>query len=127
MVACTIPNVSYNRRVVQSITPQQAQALISQGQLDIVDVREPKEWLNGYVPGSRLVPLGELKQRPKALLERDGVIFICAAGMRSQVAAKLALANGLTNVYNLTGGTQSWVKAGLPLVRDASVPREASA
>jgi rhodanese-related sulfurtransferase len=113
--------------VVQSITPQQAQALISQGQLDIVDVREPKEWLNGYVPGSRLVPLGELKQRPKALLERDGVIFVCAAGMRSQVAAKLALANGLTNVYNLTGGTQSWVKAGLPLVRDSSAPREASA
>jgi rhodanese-related sulfurtransferase len=119
--------VSYNRCVVRSITPQQAQSLISQGRLEIVDVREPKEWLNGYVPGSRLVPLGELKQRPKALLQRDGVIFVCAAGMRSQVAAKLALANGLTDVYNLTGGTQSWVKAGLPLAHDSSAPREASA
>jgi len=111
-------NVSYNRRVVQSITPQQAQALISQGQLDIVDVREPREWSNGYVPGSRLVPLGELRQSPKAALQRDGVIFVCAAGVRSQAAAKLALENGLTNVYNLTGGTQSWVRAGLPLARD---------
>jgi rhodanese-related sulfurtransferase len=116
--ACRIAFVYYSRRVVQSITPQQAQALIAGGQLDVVDVREPREWSNGHLPGSRLVPLGQLKAKPKDLLRRDGVIFVCAAGVRSQAAAKLATENGFTHVYNLTGGTQSWVRAGLPLARD---------
>jgi rhodanese-related sulfurtransferase len=43
------------------------------------------------------------------------VIFVCAAGMRSQTAARLAEANGLSNVYNLTGGTRGWQNAGFPL------------
>jgi adenylyltransferase/sulfurtransferase len=116
--ACRIAVVYYSRRVVQSITPQQAQVLIAGGQLDVVDVREPREWSNGHLPGSRLVPLAQLKASPKDLLQRDGVIFVCAAGVRSQAAAKLATENGFTHVYNLTGGTQSWVRAGLPLARD---------
>jgi rhodanese-related sulfurtransferase len=104
--------------VVQSITPQQAQVLIAGGQLDVVDVREPREWSNGHLPGSRLIPLAQLKAKPRDLLQQDGVIFVCAAGVRSQAAAKLATENGFTQVYNLTGGTQSWVRAGLPLARD---------
>ena len=109
--------VHYTRRVVQSITPQQARDLIAAGGLDVVDVREPNEWSNGHLEGSRLVPLRELKANPKSLLQQDGVIFVCAAGVRSQTAAKLAVANGLRQVYNLSGGTQSWVRAGLPLAQ----------
>jgi rhodanese-related sulfurtransferase len=92
--------------------------LIAGGELDVVDVREPHEWSNGHLEGSRLVPLKQLKASPKSLLQRDGVIFVCAAGVRSQAAAKLAVENGLTHVYNLSGGTQSWVRAGLPLAHD---------
>ena len=104
--------------MVNSISPQEAQQLIAQGQLDIVDVREPSEWSHGHVPGARLVPLARLKSDPRAALPRDGVIFVCAAGVRSQTAALLAESLGLSNLYNLSGGTRSWVNAGLPLVRD---------
>jgi rhodanese-related sulfurtransferase len=104
--------------MVQSISPKQARELIDQGKLDVVDVREPNEWSNGHLPGSRLVPLARLRGSPKSALPRDGVIFVCAAGVRSQTAAKLALENGLSNVYNLTGGTRGWAREGLPLVRD---------
>src|SRR5262249_22078859 len=116
--ACAIARVYYIRRVVQSITPQQARDLIATGGLDVVDVREPNEWSSGHLEGSRLVPLRQLKASPKEALQRDGVIFVCAAGVRSQTAAKLAVANGLRQVYNLSGGTQSWVRAGLPLAHD---------
>jgi len=46
------------------------------------------------------------------------VLFVCAVGVRSQTAAKLAEATGRTNLYNLSGGTRGWVSAGLPLVQD---------
>jgi rhodanese-related sulfurtransferase len=104
--------------MIQSLTPQQAKDLISSGDLDVVDVREPPEWSTGHLPGSRLVPLANLRANPKSALPRDGIIFVCAAGIRSQTAAKVAEANGLTKVYNLAGGTRGWLNAGLQLVRD---------
>lgn len=104
--------------MINSIEPRQAQELIARGGFDVVDVREPREWSGGHLPGARLVPLDRLRASPKDALPRDGVIFVCAAGVRSQTAAKLAEANGLTNLYNLSGGTRGWVNAGLPLVRD---------
>jgi rhodanese-related sulfurtransferase len=104
--------------VVRQITPLQAQELIANAHLDIVDVREPSEWSTGRLPGARLVPLGELRAHPKESLPRDGIIFVCAAGVRSETAARVALQNGCTQVYNLGGGTRSWTKAGFPLVQD---------
>src|SRR6187402_966537 len=59
-----------------------------------------------------------LRQSPKQALPRDGIIFVCAAGVRSESAARLALQNGLTTVYNLSGGTKNWVRSGLSLVQD---------
>ena len=104
--------------MIQSITAKQAATLIAAGGLDIVDVREPSEWSHGHLPGARLVPLDELRADTKALLPHDGIIFVCAAGIRSQTAAKLAAATGLQTLYNLSGGTRGWSSAGLPLVRD---------
>jgi len=49
-------------------------------------------------------------------LTRDNVIFVCAAGVRSQAAAKVAEESGLSNVYNLSGGTRNWVNSGYQLV-----------
>jgi rhodanese-related sulfurtransferase len=107
--------------MIQSVSPLQAQDLLSRGEVEIIDVREAKEWTDGHLPGARLVPLEQLRASPKALLSRDGVLFVCAAGMRSQTAARIAAGLGFTKVYNLSGGTRAWVKAGLGLVQDLSV------
>jgi rhodanese-related sulfurtransferase len=106
--------------MVHSITPRQAHELMVQGDIDVVDVRELHEWHCGHIAGARHVPLGQLRANPKAALVRDGIIFVCAAGIRSETAARLAHTHGLTRVYNLIGGTRGWDKAGLPLVREAS-------
>ena len=105
---------------MKALSPEQAQQLIQSGECDVVDVREAREWSRGHVPGARLVPFDCIRQAPKSALPRDNVIFVCAAGVRSQAAAKVAEASGYSNVYNLTGGTRSWVNAGLPLVHEES-------
>jgi rhodanese-related sulfurtransferase len=104
--------------VIYSITPQQASELISRGEVDVVDVRDPSEWSGGHLPKARLVPLEQLRANPKALLPRDGVLFVCAAGTRSQTAARLAASQGLAKIYSISSGTRGWVKAGLALVND---------
>lgn len=105
----------------QSINAQQAHELISRGEVDVVDVRDPGDWSGGHVPGARLVPLEQLRASPDAALKRDGVIFVCAAGVRSQTAARIAASHGLTKIYSLVGGTRGWVKAGLPLVEELGI------
>lgn len=107
--------------MVQTITPATAQELLSRENIDIVDVREPGEWVTGRLPGSRLVPLATLRSNPRGALRNDGVIFVCAAGVRSETAARLAIAHGYRRAYNLSGGTRAWVRAGLPLVKDEAV------
>ncbi len=107
--------------MIQNLTPQQAHELLSSGNVEIIDVRDPSEWSSGHLPGARLVPLAQLRSNPKAALPRDGVLFVCAAGMRSQTAARVAASLGLTTIYNLSSGTRGWVNAGFPLVEDLSV------
>jgi rhodanese-related sulfurtransferase len=115
--------------VVQFIHPAQAQSLIESGEVDVIDVREPHEWASGSLPGARLISLRQFKTNPGSALLQDGVLFVCAAGVRSEVAARLAVQSGLTKVYNLSGGTKAWVKAGLPLeiAADAGAARAPAA
>jgi rhodanese-related sulfurtransferase len=105
--------------MVEQITPVRAQELLATGEVELVDVRETPEWQGGHIPGARHVALSRLRNGAKALLPRDNVIFVCAAGSRSNMAAQLALAAGLRQVYNLSGGQRAWASAGLPI--DTSV------
>jgi rhodanese-related sulfurtransferase len=101
----------------QTITPQAAAQLIDSGDALVVDVREHHEWVTGHIASAQHAPLSRLRQTPKAYLQRDRLIFVCAAGARSKLAAQLATALGFKEVYNLSGGTQAWRAAGLGLVR----------
>lgn len=101
--------------MVKAVSPQEAQSLIADGQVDVVDVRDPNEFAGGHVPRARNVPLGALKADPKTALPRDNVLLVCAKGVRSQTAASVAEGIGLTQLFHLSGGTNAWVDAGLPL------------
>jgi rhodanese-related sulfurtransferase len=107
--------------VMVTLTPEQTRKMIDDGSVDVIDVRNPDEWAGGHLPNARLIPLAELRANPGAYLTRDNVVFVCAAGVRSQTAARLALGVGLTKVFSMSGGTQGWVRAGLPLVNEISV------
>jgi len=107
--------------MVIRVNPEQARKLIADGSVVVVDVREPAEWARGHIPEARLVELATVRADPRAVLPSEGVLFVCAGGVRSQTAARYATERGVTRVYSLTGGTQSWMKAGLPLANELSV------
>ncbi len=103
--------------MVETLTVAQLAEALEKQAFDLVDVRDPSEWLAGHIPGVRNVPLDQLRADPEAALpRRDGIIFICARGVRSLTAAKVAERLGYTTLYNLEGGTIAWAKAGLPVI-----------
>ncbi len=83
----------------------------------LVDVREPEEWATtGVGPGSVLIPLAQVESRAPAELAADKPVYvICNSGNRSRVAADTLLRLGYAEVYNVDGGIQAWLRAGLPV------------
>jgi rhodanese-related sulfurtransferase/transcriptional regulator with XRE-family HTH domain len=103
---------------IQTLSPGELQELLSHGDVDVVDVREPDEWATGHVPGARLVPLALVHADPRGALKSDTLVFVCAKGSRSAKAAEVAAAvfGADKVVYSLNGGTEAWRGAGLPIV-----------
>jgi rhodanese-related sulfurtransferase len=100
--------------MVETISVHQAADIIAKHEVDVIDVRDVAEWCSGHIPGARVVPLDQLRTDPDAI-KHDGVMFVCAKGVRSLSAAKLAERLGYSKLYNLEGGTSAWARAGLPL------------
>ena len=86
-------------------------------QAQIVDVREPREWAATGVPKkAKRIPLGALSRRaPSELIKDRPVYVICNSGNRSRTGAKILADLGYTQVFNVAGGMQAWLRAGLPV------------
>ena len=77
--------------------------------LKIVDVREPNEYQINRIPGSQLIPLGDIPQRYQELDKADEIVVQCKMGGRSAKAADFLRSVGFTRVLNLKGGILDWV------------------
>ena len=87
----------------------------SDGDVQLVDVRNPAETEGGSIPGAVLVPLAHLLPRMDELdPERPTVVF-CASGNRSSIAGSTLRAQGFSRVADILGGFEAWAAAGLPV------------
>ena len=75
----------------------------------ILDVREPQEYQICNIPGSTLIPLGELPSRLHELEGRGEMIVHCKSGVRSAKAVKLLREAGFAQAKNLRGGILRWI------------------
>jgi adenylyltransferase/sulfurtransferase len=74
----------------------------------LLDVREPNEFKIGRIPGSTLIPLGEVPQRFHEIPRDKEIVVHCKMGARSARAASFLRQQGFTNVKNLKGGILDW-------------------
>ncbi len=76
----------------------------------LVDVREPAEYEIVQIPGSVLIPKGEiLNGSALAALPQDKQIILhCKSGVRSAEALAALKAAGLTNSVHVQGGVLAW-------------------
>ena len=77
-------------------------------QFTLLDVREVHEVLIGRIPGSKLIPLGDLEKRTSELDRSAEIIVHCKSGGRSSKAVEYLRKSGYANVKNLTGGILAW-------------------
>ncbi|MEZ6056173.1 MAG: rhodanese-like domain-containing protein [Planctomycetaceae bacterium] len=109
----------------QKITAQELAECCRQGETELIDVRTPLEFQEVCAAHARNVPLDQLD--PHAIMQgRNGsadkpLYIICKSGSRGAKAQQKFIDAGFTNVINVDGGTEAWVKAGLPVRRGKKV------
>jgi molybdopterin/thiamine biosynthesis adenylyltransferase/rhodanese-related sulfurtransferase len=109
---CGVPHVEGPAEVAvvaSDIGPVEVKAKQDRGdKFTLLDVREPHEFQICRIPGSILIPLGELAKR-YAELDKDGELVVhCKMGGRSAKAVDFLKQNGFTRARNMTGGILAW-------------------
>ncbi|RZW19445.1 MAG: hypothetical protein EX260_07590 [Desulfobulbaceae bacterium] len=126
----TVLNYSLFREKIESISSERTEKIVSSREFDqfqLVDVRQPREYAKGHLPGARSIPLGELAKRSSELDENKYIIMYCRSGVRSKTACQIVTRLGLDKVLNMEGGITSYqgeqvegdVEAGLEFFMDA--------
>jgi rhodanese-related sulfurtransferase len=75
--------------------------------LNIVDVREIDEWIDGHIPGAVHVPLSEFGEHMHKINPTEETIIVCRSGGRSARACEYLAQSGY-NVINMLGGMLDW-------------------
>ncbi|MFD0931160.1 rhodanese-like domain-containing protein [Psychroflexus salinarum] len=78
---------------------------------EIIDVRTPEEFNEGYIEGAKLINIqdtsrfmDQIEQLPK---DKDYYVY-CRSGRRSEMACQIMEKAGIKNAYNLEGGIIDW-------------------
>ncbi len=104
---------------VPSVTVQELKAKQDRGdKFVLLDVREPFEYDICRIPGSKLIPLGNLPSRMSELDSADEILLQCKSGARSARALRLLQEAGFSKLANVEGGIAAWAEQ-----IDPSVPK----
>lgn len=108
----------------KELTAPEARDFIENNNPLILDVRTPREYYSGHLPGATLIPLQQLAQRLSQIEDyKDKEILIyCRSGNRSTVAGEILIENGFKKVYNIRDGILGWMKNRFDLKQDKASP-----
>ncbi len=105
------PGEPYSR-----ISSEEAFEMQNNGDGIIIDVRNQDEYEAGHVKNAIWIPVDEIVERFSEIPESGNLLFICAVGARSGLAAEYASSLGVDSerLFNIEDGTPSWIDKGLP-------------
>ena len=82
----------------------------------LIDLRPPREYQKGHVPGARSLPLAELRSRYQDIPRAGLVVLYCACPREDLQSAYLFLrGQSLRNLAVMDEGFPAWVAKGYPL------------
>jgi rhodanese-related sulfurtransferase/rubrerythrin len=100
---------TFNR--IESMSAEKTKGWLAgkkEGDVTVLDVRQPQEYRSGHLPGAVFIPLPELPDRTKELDPSKPVLAYCRSGNRSRAAAAVLLTDGFPAVFSLEGGIAAW-------------------
>ena len=117
-VALAVYEVQARIQAFAALSAMQAVRLMNQGAL-VIDLRPKEAFDAGHIGDARNVPAADLESHADSLKRwRDkNVITYDEGGSGGAGAARTLTKLGFTQVFNLEGGLNAWVKDNLPLTK----------
>ena len=99
--------------MVEEVTPEELHERIESGNApQVIDIRHPKEFEAGHIPGAENVPFPLLTAEIDRVTWDDEIVVACPIGQSSLQAARLIESyegvDADATVANLTGGYDAW-------------------
>jgi rhodanese-related sulfurtransferase len=118
---------------IEELLPPAAQSEIEDGDVVVIDVRDPERFEAGHLAGAVNVPSGESARDAhdasyaEAIDEagvgrEDRVILVCGEGNRSaRTADALSSEHGFEDVASIIGGAKLWSDLGYPVEGEIAI------
>ena len=92
------------------ITPEEVKMKLDEGEaVTLLDVRELWEFETAYMPGAKLVPMGDIPSRAHQELDpEDHIVVVCHHGVRSMNVTAWLRQQGFENAQSMRGGIDAW-------------------
>lgn len=102
---------------VKDISPNEAQALLSDSSVAWIDVRGADEYTGelSHITTSSLISMDQVPAQLSKIPKEGIKIFICRSGVRSAKTCQYLQALGYSDCYNLSGGMLLWNQLQLPV------------
>lgn len=102
---------------IQLVTPQEMKSLLELDDVQLVDVRTPEEYAEGFIENSQNIDYNSpsFDQDITKLDKTKPVILYCRSGGRSAKCAKKLKDAGFVKIYDLDGGISKWQHEGFEI------------
>jgi rhodanese-related sulfurtransferase len=74
----------------------------------LLDVRTPKEFANGHIPGAVNIPVDDLRARLNEIPRDKKIVAYCQVGLRGYIATRILMQLGY-DVVNAGGGYKTYL------------------
>jgi rhodanese-related sulfurtransferase len=86
--------------------------------VQILDVRKVSEWNVSHLKGATFLSLSDFPKKLEELDKEQPYLVHCGGGYRSMTAISIMKNHGFKNLTNISGGFNSMVTAGLPVISE---------
>lgn len=96
--------------MIKQLSPEEAEQLVADGNLVIIDVRDQDSYAMGHIEGSIQLSVADMKAFCQATAKNQPILVYCYHGISSQAVGQHLQDQGFLTVYSLLGGFEKWQK-----------------
>jgi rhodanese-related sulfurtransferase len=101
---------------IETWTVDEVEAALKAGEIVLIDVRTPQEYMFEHIEGALLLPLAFFKADALPGQSDKRIVFTCGAGPRSVKTSQMAIEGGLDRIAWMEGGFGAWKAAKKPYI-----------
>ncbi|WP_371055648.1 rhodanese-like domain-containing protein [Rhodosalinus sp. K401] len=101
---------------LETWSPEEVSRAARAGEIVLIDVRTPQEYMFEHIEGALLMPLAFFDAKSLPGQSEKRLVFHCGSGVRSEKTARAAIDAGFDRIAHMEGGFAAWKTAKLPYV-----------